>query len=59
MQFEYSFPGGLKDFPDLPPLGKYVKIMYDPREGYIDMYTDSITAVTPYFDSIPVLTVTH
>ena len=53
LKFIFDFPASPHRVLALPGLGKYVKIMYDPYENGIEMYTDSATAVTPSFDSIP------
>ena len=55
LRFIFNFSGPPHKVPALPALGKYVKIMYDPFENGIEMYTDSATAVTPTFDSLPAL----
>lgn len=52
-QFVVHFPSSSKKIPAFPAVGKYVRIMYDPVKNGIEMYTDSATATTPTFDSIP------
>ena len=56
LQFIFDFPHPIKRIPELPAIDKYVKIMYDPLKNGIEMYTDSATATTPTFDSIPAVT---
>lgn len=53
LQFNFDFSIPLRRIPELPAVGKYVKIIYDPIENHIAMYTDSATVATPTFDSIP------
>lgn len=55
LQFNFEFPPSLKKVPALPVQGKYIRILYDPYESGIEMFTDSASAVTPTFDSIPIL----
>ncbi len=53
LQFNYDFSDTLKKIPGIPVVGKYIKIMYDPVTNWMEMHTDSATAVTSCFDSIP------
>lgn len=53
LQFSYDFPKTQKSIPPLPTAGKYVKIQYDSLSNIIKMDTDTTTAITACYDSIP------
>ena len=52
-QFIVNFALKRKVIPSLPAVDRYVRIRYDPIKNGIEMETDSASATTPTFDSIP------